>query len=306
VATAADALRGGLLVGLPTETVYGLAAHALDPAAVARVFAAKGRPAGNPLIIHVPGVQAVAGLAAEVTPLATELAQRWWPGPLTLVLDAGPAVPRATTGGASTVALRSPGHTVALAVLEVCGLPLAAPSANSSGRPSPTLAAHVVDDLGDAVAVVLDAGPTRLGMESTVVDARGSVPVVLRPGAVTAEELGLQPVPAAGGPAVPGSRYRHYTPSVPVVVAAPGGGSATALALAAGGGRIGLVAPGATGIDGVVGVAAPPDTAALARVLYAALREAESLHLDTLVVEGVEERGLGVAVMDRLRRAAAG
>lgn len=308
VAAAADALRAGLLVGLPTETVYGLAADALNARAAAAVFAAKGRPADNPLIVHVSGVEALHGIVAGVTPLAASLAARWWPGPLTMVLDAAAAVPPVTTGGLRTVAVRAPGHPVALAVLAASGLSLAAPSANSSGRPSPTRAEHVVADLGDAVAVVLDAGPCALGVESTVVDARGAVPVVLRAGAVTAEQLGLSPLPAAlgGAPASPGTRYRHYAPSVPVVVAAPGSGPTEAAARAAGGLRVGLVAPGATSVEGVVAVAAPPDAAALARLLYAALREAEVLGLDVLVVEAVEERGIGVAVMDRLRRAAAG
>lgn len=314
VAEAAAVLREGGLVGLPTETVYGLAAHARSAEAVRRVFAAKCRPADNPLIVHVDGSDALPRVAAAVTPLAASLAERWWPGPLTLVVDAANDLPSITTGGLDSVGVRVPAHAVALAVLRATGLPLAAPSANRSGRPSPTTAAHVVADLGSAVDLVLDAGPCRVGVESTVVDARGLVPVVLRPGAVSANQLGLAVAPAAapGGadrtvdPGVsPGTRYRHYAPRCRVAVAPIGRGAAMATALSSAGERVGLLAPAAAP-DGVLGLGRPRDAEALARRLFAALRAGEAAGVDVVVVEAVEEHGLGVAIMDRLRRAASG
>jgi len=291
-------------VGLPTETVYGLAADARDAAAVRRVFAVKGRPADNPLIVHVGDAADLAVVTRSVTPLAAELARRWWPGPLTLVLDAAPDLPSVTTGGRPTVAVRVPDHAVALAVLRVSGLALAAPSANRSGRPSPTTAAHVVADLGGEVALVLDAGPCRVGIESTVVDARGDQPVILRPGAVAGSDLGLSSPPTPSSAASPGTRYRHYAPSCRVEIAAIGEGPAVAARLAAAGQRVGVLAPGAAPA-GVMGLGQPDGPAALGRRLYAALRAAEAETLDVVVVEAVPEAGFGAAVMDRLRRAAA-
>lgn len=307
VARAAAVLRAGGLVGLPTETVYGLAAAAGDEAAVRRVFAAKGRPADNPLIVHVADLGGLEAVAARVPPLARTLAARWWPGPLTLVVEGAGTLPAVTTGGLPTVAVRVPAHPVALAVLRATGLPLAAPSANRSGRPSPTRAAHVVADLGDAVDLVLDAGPSPLGVESTVVDVRGPVPVILRAGSVPAAALGLGV--GAGGDAnvgaSPGTRYRHYAPRCEVRLAPVGDGPALAAIMARGARRVGLVAPGPVP-DGVVSLARPADAAALARALYDALRAAEDAGVDVLVVEAVPERGVGAAVMDRLRRAASG
>jgi L-threonylcarbamoyladenylate synthase len=310
IAAAAAALLAGDLVGLPTETVYGLAADARDEAAVRRIFAAKGRPADNPLIVHLASPDAFPAVVAEVTPLARRLADRFCPGPLTLVLAARPELPRVTTGGLATVAVRVPDHPVATAVLEAAGIPVAAPSANRSGRPSPTTAADVVAELGDAVAVVIDGGPCPVGVESTVVDARGEVPVVLREGSITREDLGLASTDQAGAAdiaASPGTRYRHYAPACEVVLAAPGEGAARASELRATlptGVTLGLVAPGAAP-PGVVEVARVGDAVDLARRLYRTLRDAEVAGVDVLVVEAVEERGIGRAVMDRLRRAAA-
>lgn len=297
-------MRAGELVGLPTETVYGLAADARNAGAVRQVFAVKGRPADNPLIVHLADPAGLAAVARVVTPLAQVLARRWWPGPLTLVLDASPDLPPVTTGGLSTVAVRVPDHPVALAVLRASGLALAAPSANRSGRPSPTTAEHVLADLGGEVALVLDAGPSPVGIESTVVDARGDRPVVLRPGAVSGVELGVPLAANPGSAASPGTRYRHYAPSCQVTIAPIGQGPATAEELAASGLAVGLVAPGSVP-DGVASLGRPEGPAALAACLYAALRAGETAGLDVVVVEAVPEEGLGAAVMDRLRRAAA-
>jgi L-threonylcarbamoyladenylate synthase len=307
---AGELLRAGELVAFPTETVYGLGADAYDPAAVTRIFAAKGRPADNPLIVHLGDAEELARVVATITPLARSLAATYWPGPLTVVLDARPEVPRVTTGGLETVAVRVPGHPVATAVLDAAGIPVAAPSANRSGRPSPTTAVHVAADLGTEVTLIVDGGACPIGVESTVVDARGSRPVVLREGSVTREDLGLLPddVGAGDASASPGTRYRHYAPACAVVVASPGdvadrldelvGRSAR---------RVGLLATPRTAAGapaGVVEVATFGDAVDLARTLYDGLRAAEDAGVDVLVVEAVAEVGVGRAVMDRLRRAA--
>ena len=299
-------LRAGGLVAFPTETVYGLGADALSADAVGRIYDAKGRPGDNPLIVHVDSLPAASKVAAWITPLARELAEQWWPGPLTLVLEADPSVPSITTGGLATVALRVPSHPVALALLAAAGVPVAAPSANRSGRPSPTSAQHVLDDLSDVVDVIIDGGDCGVGVESTVIDARGNTPIVLREGAVTREQLGLTGAHAVGDlRASPGTRYRHYAPACTVEIAATGDGAARAAAIAGTGRRVGLIG---------FSRAAPPvhtlaqvrDADAMARCLYSALRAAESAELDVVVVEAVAEVGIGRAIMDRLRRAAAG
>ena len=303
---AAAVLRDGGLVAFPTETVYGLGADARSAAAVERIFSAKRRPGDNPLIVHVDSLEAAEGVAAWVSPLARELAKQWWPGPLTLVLEADPSLPDVTTGGQSTVAVRVPAHPVALALLRQARVPIAAPSANRSGRPSPTTAQHVIDDLGDDVDLVLDGGPCEVGVESTVVDARGDLPIVLREGAVTREQLGH----VAGAAeeqlaASPGTRYRHYAPTCRVDLVPMGDGPARAAALVADGLRVGLIGTSQAPAP-VLTVARVASAADLARRLYSALREAEEAHVDVVVVEAVPETGIGRAVMDRLRRAATG
>ena len=306
VVEAADVLARGGLVVVPTETVYGLAALADDVGATEHVFAVKGRPSDNPLIVHVGDEEAAAHLSSAWTPLAARLAADWWPGPLTIVVDAAGGLAPAVTAGLTTVALRLPNHPVARGLALRAG-PFAAPSANTSGRPSPTTAAHVVADLGDAVDLVLDAGPCRVGVESTVVDARGAAPVVLRPGPVSAADLGLAGPRAAqvgSNAGSPGLRHRHYAPSCQIVVAEVGRGAAQAARLAASGRRTGLLAP-SSAPDDVLQLARPVDVQALAGVLYAALRAADDARLDVLVVEAVAEVGIGTAIMDRLRRAAA-
>ncbi len=300
----ADSLRRGGLVAFPTETVYGLGADAMSTDAVERVFRAKGRPADNPLIVHLADVSWLDRVVADVTPLATRLASTYWPGPLTLVLRAAPDVPSVTTGGLDTVAVRVPGTALARTLIAMADTPVAAPSANLSGRPSPTSAAHVAADLADRVDWIVDGGDCGVGIESTVVDARGERPVVLREGAVTREMLGDVGSDRDAVGRSPGVRHPHYRPQARVVIAAPTTGVATANGLAARG-RTGLLAPDDRGLLADVQVLGTPVGAAeTAASLYAALRRADLLALDTVVVEAISEDGLGRAVMDRLRRAA--
>ena len=319
---AAELLRAGGLVALPTETVYGLAVRADDAEAVVSLFAAKGRPADNPLIVHVARIADVRLVAREITPLARVLLERLAPGPVTVVLPARDDLPRAVTGGLDTVAVRIPDHPVMREVLARCALPLAAPSANRSGRPSPTRADHVLADLDGRIDAVVDAGPTRVGVESTVVDACGSAWRVLREGGIGRETIAAAlagtafeasaPTDGVDDPAgatgSPGTRHRHYAPSLPVHLARRGEGPELATRLAADtpGARIGLVAPGAADAPTppeVRVLAAPRDAAALATDLFTLLRTAEEVGVAALVVEAVADQGIGRAVMDRLRRA---
>lgn len=312
LAVAAELLRAGELVAFPTETVYGLGADALDAAAAGRIYAAKGRPADNPMIVHLADRAQLPLVTTDVTALARRLAARWWPGPLTLVLQAGPRVPRITTGGRSSVAVRVPDHPVAAAVLSTASVPVAAPSANRSGRPSPTSAEHVLADLDGRIAAVLDGGACPLGVESTVVDARGAQPVVLREGSVSREELGLPPsgcgVDGAALAASPGTRYRHYAPDCPVEVVAPELLLTRAAQAVAEGRQVAVVGPPGLGAPpaGVRILAEVRDPVELAQRLYQLLRDAEAARLGLLLVAEVPEVGVGRAVMDRLRRAAVG
>ncbi len=225
VAEAAALLQEGELVAFPTETVYGLGADALDPLAAKKIYAAKGRPSDNPLIVHIANTDALAVLAREVPASAYALAKRFWPGPLTMILKKSAAVPLETTGGLDTVALRMPSDLIARALLETSGIYIAAPSANASGRPSPTRAEHVLEDLNGKIPLILDGGPVEIGLESTIVDLTGETPLILRPGFVTLAMLREVLPEAAYDPAVlareqkqnlvakaPGMKYRHYAP----------------------------------------------------------------------------------------------
>jgi L-threonylcarbamoyladenylate synthase len=220
IAHAAELLRAGKLVAIPTETVYGLAANALDPDAVARIFEAKGRPFSSPLIVHVADLAMARELALEWTPVAEKLAARFWPGPLTIVVPKSSKVPDIVTAGLPSVALRMPAHPIALAVIAAAGVPLAAPSANRFTQLSPTTAQHVRDGLGDAVDFVLDGGPCSVGIESTVISLAGPVPRILRPGMVsrTPIEEVIGPVETGAGEESPGQHSKHYSPRTRVVI----------------------------------------------------------------------------------------
>ncbi|MEU4565876.1 L-threonylcarbamoyladenylate synthase [Micromonospora sp. NPDC023956] len=308
VAEAAAVLRSGGLVAFPTETVYGLGANALDARAAARIFAAKARPSFDPLITHLADVEDLTALVGALPPTVAALAERFWPGPLTLIVDRPPAVPPIVTSGLATMAVRVPDHPVARELIRQAGLPVAAPSANRFGMLSPTRAEHVVAGLGDAVDLVLDGGPTRCGIESTIVDARGDQPVVLRLGSLPVEALveAVGPVSvrpgSSGQPVAPGTLAAHYAPRTPLrvvdapVPTRPGDGTRGYLALRE-------VPPGAYG---AVEVLAPDgDLTGAAARLFDALHRLDATGVTEIVAERVPDTGLGRAINDRLRRAAA-
>jgi L-threonylcarbamoyladenylate synthase len=304
---AAAALRRGEPVAFPTETVYGLGANALDPRAVRRVFEAKGRPDDNPLIVHVAGLAMLRGLVRGVPPAARDLAERFWPGPLTIVLPKRASVPDEVTAGLPTVAVRVPDHPVALALIEAAGVPLAAPSANRSGRPSPTRAAHVARDFPSLL--VLDGGPARHGLESTVV-ALGDPPRVLRLGAIPVEELRavlpalVVATKARARAESPGMKHRHYAPARPLVLYRRSRAEALRAALAADPGALLLCADvDAPLFPGVRPVRLGDSPGEIAHRLFDALRTTR--RGTVLLAYAVPCRGLLRAVMDRLERAAA-
>lgn len=290
IAEAVARLRAGELVAFPTETVYGLGADAENPLAVRRVFAAKGRPADHPLIVHLSD-DADLERWADFTPAARRLAERFWPGPLTLVLRRGANVIDEVTGGRETVGLRLPDHPVAVALLRAFGGGIAAPSANRFGRVSPTTAAHVRDEFGDSV-LILDGGSCRVGLESTIVDLSGPVPALLRPGGISREaiEAVIGPLAVGGTTAAPGTLPAHYAPRTSLLVSDDPEGEASRLREA--GLRV-----------AVLRASAPED---YARRLYAELRRLDALGVDVLVAERVPESGLGRAINDRLARASRG
>jgi L-threonylcarbamoyladenylate synthase len=314
VGEAVAALRAGALVALPTETVYGLAADASSADAVARVFAAKGRPHDHPVIVHLPSIRSLDVWADRVPLWARSLAATVWPGPLTLVVPKAPAVLDAVTGGQETVGLRVPAHPVTLQVLERFDGGLAAPSANRYGRVSPTTAAHVVAELGDVLDpergdLVLDGGACQVGVESTIVGAWDDTPRLLRSGAITAQQIteltGLSVSDDGTGVRAPGSTESHYAPTAQVIAVEADGldGVLASLGPAA---NVGVIALADTKVTGpVVRLASPADDDEYARQLYSALRQGDSLSLDVVVAVLPLGTGVGRAVRDRLLRAAA-
>lgn len=309
---AAGVLRAGGLVALPTETVYGLGANAEDPAAVRRIFEVKGRPPSHPLIVHIGDAERLDDWVEDVPKTARLLAERFWPGPLTLVLRRGPRVPLEATGGLETVAVRVPDHPVALELLSAFGGGVTAPSANRFGSVSPTTADHVRAELGDAVDFVLDGGACHVGVESTIVDVTGDAPGIPRPGGVTREDLEAVlgspvAVPATSTVRVPGQHPSHYAPRARVVLVDPERVVAEAEQARAEGHRVGVLLPPSftdapAGAHAVVAV--PESMAAYARGLYGALRELDQQGCDLIVASLPEQEGLGLAIANRLRRAA--
>ena len=297
VAQAVDALRRGELIGLPTETVYGLAADAANDIAVRRIFSVKGRPETHPLIVHVAEALELANLTAEVTPLTRALTATFWPGPLTVIVRANENVSRAVTGGRDTVAVRCPTHPVALAVIRALGRPVAAPSANRFGAVSPTTATHVVADLGDDVDIVLDGGECDVGLESTIVDCTADSLEVLRPGAVTVEQLHALAATmsdptwqrvtdgTASESRAPGMMQAHYAPLARLILHEPGERFDT---------------------DGDPVLDFSRNLATAAHALYAQLRALDASHITLAHIVLPPPGGLGQAIRDRLTKAAEG
>lgn len=328
IAEAGLILRGGGLVAFPTETVYGLGADATNSLAVARIFKAKGRPPDNPIIVHVASRSQLSSLVASIPAEAEVLMDAFWPGPLTIILPAGRDVPAEVTAGLRTVAVRMPDHPVALALIKAAGVPVAAPSANLSGKPSPTQAEHVLQDLDGRIEAILDGGPAGVGVESTVLDLTSEAPVILRPGGITPEELraclgrvevdrdAVSGYYDEGNPRSPGMKYTHYAPRAPLLLVT---GSQPAVALkiremvreeAAGGRRAGILTYSDSSDYSTVGEVVvagrrdKPETVAAG--LYSALRRFNELGVDIIFAEGLEEKGVGLAVMNRLKKAAGG
>ncbi|HEY3367432.1 MAG TPA: L-threonylcarbamoyladenylate synthase [Symbiobacteriaceae bacterium] len=326
---AADLLRGGRLVAFPTETVYGLGANATDGDAVSKIFEAKGRPADNPLIVHVADRGTVMDIVSEIPPKAMQLMELFWPGPLTLVLPKRPVIPDSVTCGLNTVAVRMPDHPVALALIRAAGVPLAAPSANRSGRPSPTTADHVLEDLAGLIDVVLDGGETGVGLESTVIDMTVDPPVLLRPGGVTLEMLqeavgrvnvdrSIDRHDDQGGkpPRSPGMKYRHYAPAAPLILV-----DGEVLPMQAkikdllyeyqeDGIRVGIMcgveSRGVYQAPVILEYGSREDLSGIASSLFGTLRAFDRHQVEVILAEGVPTSGIGLAIMNRLRRAAGG
>ncbi|MDO9574136.1 MAG: L-threonylcarbamoyladenylate synthase [Candidatus Contubernalis sp.] len=320
---AAEIIRRGGLVAFPTETVYGLGANVFSAPAVERIFRAKGRPGDNPLIVHIAGEEVLEDLASEVPLTFRVLAEKYWPGPLTMVLPKGSRVPLEVTAGLDTVAVRMPGHPVALALIRAARLPIAAPSANLSGRPSPTTAEHVLEDLAGRIEFLLDGGPCTVGLESTVLDLTQEVPLLLRPGGVTLEQLRqtlgeVQVLNPLGykdeAPPSPGLKYRHYAPRAPMFLVE---GEPTRVVKEIQkicrenrlkGRRVGLLvteenrAHFRAEVVEVLGCRRSPEE--MASRLFDSLRRLDATGVDLILAETFEETGIGLALMNRLRKAA--
>jgi L-threonylcarbamoyladenylate synthase len=325
IAQAALCLLEGKLVAFPTETVYGLGANALDPHAVARIFEAKGRPFQDPLIVHIAGLEMLARIVREVPPVAWKLAEHFWPGPLTFILPRHPDIPASVSAGLDTVAVRMPDHPIARALIEQAGLPLAAPSANRFGRTSPTSAAHVLADLGGRIEMVLDGGSPPVGVESTVLDVIQSPPVILRPGGISQEELAAvlgevrlqahmpRQAEAQAMPS-PGMLSRHYAPRATLILFEDERSQQAMVekiqSLLAEGKRVGVLAVDEDMANfrnmpvDLARVGSTADLAQIAHRLYSAIRELDEAGVDFILARSFGEQGLGLAILDRLRRAA--
>jgi len=326
IQVAAKIIQKGGLVAFPTETVYGLGADALNARAVLALFEAKMRPLDNPPIVHVASIKEVYNLVRGVSKKAELLMKEFWPGPLTLIFKRSNIIPDVTVAGLDTVAIRMPKHKVALALITQSGCSIAAPSANLAGKPSPTTAKHVYEDLNGRIDIILDGGPTRIGVESTVLDMSGSEPVVLRPGGTTFEELKEVLVDVRLHPFVeaekevplekarsPGMKHRHYSPKAEVVLVEGSVPSLIAkvneLAASYGqkGVKVGILATDETyssyKAPVVKSLGSRINLATIAQNLFRLLREVDSQKVDVILVEGVPSEGLGLAVMNRLRKA---
>lgn len=322
---AGNILREGGLVAFPTETVYGLGADALNENAAKKIYAAKGRPSDNPLIIHITNMEALEKIVSDIPAAAHTVAEKYWPGPLTMIFHKSSIVPFGTTGGLDTVAVRMPSHEAARAVIEAGGGYIAAPSANTSGRPSPTKAEHVEEDLKGKIDMIVDGGPVEIGVESTILDMSVTPPMILRPGAITKEMLeellgevavdtALLDEDSKKAPKAPGMKYRHYAPKAKLFVIE---GDVTAAVKEINriadenireGKKIGIIGTQETvgqyphGVVKCIGTR--QDEATIANHLYAILREFDEENVDCILSEAFSGNGIGGAVMNRLLKAA--
>lgn len=323
---AAVFLRNGDMVAFPTETVYGLGADALNETASARIYAAKGRPSDNPLIVHVSNVEQVKKLVREIPENAKKLMDAFWPGPLTIIFKKKDVVPDGTTGGLDTVAVRMPNHKVALKLIEVSGVPIAAPSANTSGRPSPTTAGHVKDDLDGKISMILDSGAVGIGIESTIVDVTSDVPMILRPGyinrqmleevvgEVTIDKAILGPVSGDLKPKAPGMKYKHYAPKADFTMF---NGDADKVVSRINtlaekyieqGYTVGIIASDETkdrySNGEIVSIGTRKDELSISKNLYKVLRDFDDMKVDYILGETFKGEKMGQAIMNRMLKAA--
>ncbi|MFW5746605.1 MAG: L-threonylcarbamoyladenylate synthase [Nanoarchaeota archaeon] len=309
---AGELIRKGEVVAFPTETVYGLGANALDEDAVKKIFEAKGRPSDNPLIVHVSDKKHLARIVETVPHKAELLIERFWPGPLTLILRKGDRVPMMTTGGRNNVGVRMPNHAVALSLIAEAGYPIAAPSANSFGRPSPTLAKHVFEDLDGKIPLIIDGGACQVGLESTIIDMTSETPMILRPGGITVEEIEdvigtvdlhptvTDPEQKTDIAQAPGMKYRHYSPKAKVILVHEGDlaeitGSCT--------GSVGIISLSEIDVACKETIVVP-DVTTLAQDIFRLFRHMDAIGIDTIIVNRIPEEGLGLSILNRVRKAA--
>ncbi|MES9699026.1 MULTISPECIES: L-threonylcarbamoyladenylate synthase [Bacillus] len=316
---AARLLRENEAVAFPTETVYGLGANAMDDEAIAKIFEAKGRPSDNPLIVHIGTKSQLDGIVREIPPVAEKLMEHFWPGPLTIILPRKKGISERVTAGLNTVGVRMPDHPVALALLEEANVPVAAPSANRSGRPSPTLASHVYEDLNGKIAGIVDGGATGVGVESTVIDCTSEVPTILRPGGITKEQLeavignvSLDPAlkDEKEKPKSPGMKYTHYAPKAPLSIVE---GSREFIQRIVDekkkeGFKVGVLTTEeyqrVYSADIVLSCGVRSDLASVATKLYDVLRTFDASEVDVIFSESFPNEGIGNAIMNRLTKAA--
>lgn len=326
MARAGSFIADGELVAFPTETVYGLGGDALDPEAAKKIYAAKGRPSDNPLIVHIAEFSDLNRIARELPPQAKKLVDRFWPGPLTMIVWKNDKVPYATTGGMDTVAVRMPDHPVALELIRKSGCLIAAPSANTSGRPSPTEAAHVAEDLDGKIAMILDGGEVGIGIESTIVDLTEDVPMILRPGYITPEMLsevlsekvlidpGIIAADDTRKPKAPGMKYKHYAPKAELILVEGKQEAVTSRINALAdrqrqkGKKTAVIAASETResyhADVVLCIGSREDEDSIARHLYKILRDCDELQVDEIYSESFQTPRIGQAIMNRLLKAA--
>ncbi|MDE7262979.1 MAG: threonylcarbamoyl-AMP synthase [Oscillospiraceae bacterium] len=320
IAAAAAILRDGGLLGIPTETVYGLGANGLNAEAVRRIFEAKGRPQDNPLILHIPEASWLEQYCHDVPNVAYVLAEKFWPGPLTMILPRREVVPDEVACGLDTVGVRCPNHPVTLEIIRAAGVPVAAPSGNLSGRPSPTCAAHMLEDMDGRIDAIVDGGPCGVGVESTIIDLTATPPRLLRPGGLPLEALRetlgevsvdkavLAPLSAGEKPRAPGMKYRHYAPKAPVTVVTGEGGRTARYIRERLGKHTGVICfdeyagqfPGST----LRAIGSAGDTGEQARRVFDALRSFDGTGVETIYAQCPGDAGLGLAVANRLKKAA--